>query len=145
MDQADDQIRILLLQAVDGQLGAGIEVVKGCKGDLLDETGIDLGGGLRGFQAEEADLQGVRLGRSLFAFGRLLGFLRRGQLDFDDGGGGQDALTGLVEVDIGADGFKLRVLQVLHQLGIAEVKFVVAEGDDVVAGGIHHLDGAQAL
>ena len=123
MRQADDHIRVF--QVVDGFLGGFIQLFKGGKGNHIDQTGVDLGDGFRRVDAEETDLQSAGGGDHL--------------------GGGQNGFSGFVQRDVGADHGEIRLGQILHQLFIAVVKFMIAQGDHVVTRGVHHFDGAFTL
>ena len=122
MRKADDDIRILERRdLIGGSLGEGVLV---SEGQALDERGVGLGLGLGGLHAEEADLH--------------TGLGGVGVVRIEDGG------TVLIE-DVRADDLELGLAHVFLELGIAVVEFVVAEGDDVVARGIHHRDRISAL
>ena len=122
MRKADDDIRILERRdLIGGRLGEGVLV---SEGQALDERGVGLGLGLGGLHAEEADLH---TGLGCVGVARV-----------EDGG------TVLIE-DVRADDLELGLAHVFLELGIAVVEFVVAEGDDVVARGIHHRDRISAL
>ena len=128
MRQGDHDVRALGPQRVDLLLCAGVQgrtvgARVGDEPDALDQAGIDLGLGLRGLHAEEADLQA----------GRALIRPR----------GGQDRTAVLVHVR--ADDRELRVSQIVHQLSIAVVELVVAQGRHVIARRVHHGDGVRAL
>ena len=122
MDNADDQVSFLLLQTVDSELGTGIKVIKGRKGYFLDQAGIDLRCSFRSFHAKEAKLHTAGC--------------------FDHGGRIKNGFAGFIQIDICADDFEFGRFQVLHQLCIAEVKFMVAECNQVIAGCVHHGDRA---
>ena len=122
MRKADDNIRILERRdLIGGSLGEGVLV---SEGQALDERGVGLGLGLGGLHAEEADLH--------------TGLGGVGVARVEDGG------TVLIE-DVRADDLELGLAHVFLELGIAVVELVVAEGDDVVARGIHHRDRISAL
>ena len=122
MRKADDNIGVLERRdLIGGSLGEG---VTGRKGQALDERGVGLGLGLGGLHAEEADLH--------------TGLGGVGVVRIEDGG------TVLIE-DVRADDLELGLAHVFLELGIAVVELVVAEGDDIVAGGIHHRDRISAL
>ena len=120
--KADDNVRILeRLDLIGGGLGEGIIRRKG---QALDLGGVGFGLGLRRLHAEEADLH--------------TGLGGVGVVRIEDGG------TVLIE-DVRADDLELGLAHVFLELGIAVVELVVAEGDDVVARGIHHRDRISAL
>ena len=122
MRKADDDIRILERRdLIGGSLGEGVLV---SEGQALDERGVGLGLGLGGLHAEEADLH--------------TGLGGVGVVRIEDGG------AVLIE-DVRADDLELGLAHVFLELGIAVVELVVAEGDDVVARGIHHRDRISAL
>ena len=121
MRKADDNVCILERRdLIGGSLGEG---VTGRKGQALDERGVGLGLGLGGLHAEEADLHAAL---------------------FDDGVGVIDGLAVGTE-HVGTQNLELGGLHVLHQLRIAVVKLVVAEGDNVIAGRVHHGHRVRAL
>ena len=122
MRKADDNVGILERRdLIGGSLGEG---VTGRKGQALDERGVGLGLGLGGLHAEEADLHA--------------GLGGAGVVRVEDGG------AILIE-DVRADDLELGLAHVFLELGVAVVELVVAEGDDIVAGGIHHRDRISAL
>ena len=122
MRKADDNVSILERRDLIGSsLGKG---VTGRKGQTLDERRVGLGLGLRGLHAEEADLH-TGLGG--------VGVIRV-----------EDGRAILVE-DVRADDLELGLAHVFLELGVAVVELVVAEGNDIVAGGIHHRDRISAL
>jgi len=125
--QTDHDVSAVLFQRVDLRLRTVVQ--RGGAGGIaeernaLDQAGVDLGLGLRGLKAEEADLHAA------------LGLIDIGRV--------KDALAVLEHVR--ANDLEVCLAEVVHQLGIAVVKLVVAERDDVIARGVHHLDGARAL
>ena len=122
MRKADDNVGVLeRCDLIGGSLGEG---VTGRKGQALDERRVGLGLGLGGLHAEEADLH-TGLGG--------VGVIRV-----------EDGRAILVE-DVRADDLELGLAHVFLELGIAVVELVVAEGNDIVAGGIHHRDRISAL
>ena len=123
--QTDDEVHTLCLQVIHSTLSGLIQVFKGSEGDFLDHAGVDLGGGFRGFQTEETELHAA--------------------LGGDDGGAGQDGLAGFVSNHVAADRGELGLGEVLHQLSITEVEFMVAQGDQVITCGVHHFDCGSAL
>ena len=122
MRKADDNVCVLERRdLIGGSLGEG---VTGRKGQTLDERRVGLGLGLGGLHAEEADLH--------------TGLGGVGVVRIEDGG------AILIE-DVRADDLELGLAHVFLELGVAVVELVVAEGDDIVAGGIHHRDRISAL
>ena len=122
MRKADDNVGVLERRdLVGGSLGEG---VTGRKGQALDERRVGLGLGLGGLHAEEADLH-TGLGG--------VGVVRV-----------EDGRAILIE-DVRADDLELGLAHVFLELGVAVVELVVAEGNDIVAGGIHHRDRISAL
>ena len=119
---ADDKVSLLLLQRVNCELSAGIKIIEGREGDFGDQSRIDLGGGLGSLHAEEAELQAA------CGLNHLCGLI--------------NGLTGFIQIDVRTDDGELCRAQILLQLLIAEVKLMVAEGDNVISGGVHHGDGA---
>ena len=123
MSQADDDAAALGLQSVHLLLGNLEHLLSGREGDALDLAGVGLGGGLRGLQAEHADLGAVRRGEDLV--------VAEGGLSVIQGVGGKDGeLGGLGE---------------LHQVVVAIVEFVVAQSCRVVARQVHQLNSGGAL
>ena len=123
--QAEYEVNFLLLQAVDSDLGAGIQIIKGGEGDILDQAGIDFCCGFGRLHTEEAKL------KAAFCLNHLRGIV--------------DGFTSLIEIDIRADDGEIGTAQVFLQLLEAIVKFMVAEGGDVIACSIHHSDCACAF
>ena len=124
VEQAEDQVSVFP-DPVHGALYGGVQFVKGGEVDLFDQGGIDLGGGLGGLNADKGNPQ-ARVG-------------------LDRAGRRQDGLTGRIQDHVAADRREPGVRQVQHQLFIAVVEFVVAQGDDVIAGLVHHRDGGRAF
>ena len=125
VEQAEDQVTFLT-DAVNSGLCQLLHVFMNGKGEVGDQTGVDLCACFGGFHADKAEFQPV--------------------LCFGDVGRGQDRhVVRIVQGDVRADGGKAGLLQVIHQLVIAEVKLMVAEGDHVIGSGVHHFDGRQAL
>ena len=122
MGNADDDVVVLeRLDLVGGSLGEG--VIR-CKGQALDEGRVRLGLGLGRLHAEEADLHA--------------GLSRVGVVGIEN--------RRAVSIEyVGTEDLELRLAHIVLELGKAVVKLVVAEGDDVVTGGIHHLNGIQTL
>ena len=83
---------------------------------------MGLGGGLRGVQAEEADLHAALL---------------------DDGVGAEGG--GILIIEVGGQDGELGLLFQGLQVGIAIVELMVAGGGQVIAHQIHQLDGGSAL
>ena len=124
--QTDDKVGVLLIpQRVDLRLGDRVELLALGECDLLDQTRVDLGKGFGGLHAENANGHTV---------------------DRLDGVGGEGRAAVRLEQHVGADGAEfLRLIQVGLELGIAEVELMVAQGDVVIPGGVHHGDGGLAL
>ena len=124
--QADNDVRTLRLQRIDlrlrvlpnGELGGFGE-----EGQTLDERRIRLGLRLGSFQTEEADLYAAL---------------------FDDDMRVKDGVAVRIE-NVGAKDLEMRLGHVLLELGIAVVELMIAETDDIVAGGIHHFNGSRTL
>ena len=124
--QADNDVRTLRLQRIDlrlrvlpnGELGGFGE-----EGQTLDERRIRLGLRLGSFQTEEADLHAAL---------------------FDDGVRIKNGDTVCLE-NVGAENLKQSLVHVLLELRVAVVELMIAETDDIVAGGIHHFNGSRTL
>ncbi len=121
--QADDDVRALVLQGLHLGGGHGVQLLAAGELHALDLGGMGFGGGLRGVQAEHADLGAVGGGEHKV--------VTEGQLVVVGDVGGQDGEVG-------------GCLQLL-QVGIAIVKLMVAGGRHVVAHHVHQLDGRGAL
>ena len=119
--QADDEVCVR--ERVDLRLGALVQIALGEELDALDQGGVDLGLGLGRLHAEEADLHA--------------------------GLGGVEVMTvinGLAVLQhVRAKDLAGELAEVFLHLGKAKVKLVVAEGNDIIAHGIHHGDGVRAL
>ena len=124
--QADDEVRSVGLQRVDLSLRVlpdrGIGRVRQ-EGQSLDQRGIRLRLRLGRFQAEEADLHAAL---------------------FDNGIRLKDGSALGVE-HVGAEDREVRLLHVFLKLREAVVELMVAEAGDIVACGVHQLDGVRAL
>ena len=122
MGNADDDIVILeRLDLVGGSLGEG--VIRR-KGQALDLAGMRLGLGLGRLHAEEADLHAGLGGVSV--------------VRVEDG-------RAVFIKNVGTENLKVRLGHVLLELCVTVVELMVAEGDDVVANGIHHRHSVRAL
>ena len=124
VEQADHEVRVSA-DFIHGLLGRFIQLVKGGKGDHVDQAGVDLGDGFGSFHTDETDLQAAFRG--------------------DDSGGGENCLSRFIQRDAGADHREFGIGQVVHQLSITEVEFMVAQCHNGVAGGVHHLDSSGTL
>ena len=126
MREADDEVCALRLQVCDLCGRAVIELLAVRTGEelqALNELGVGLGLRLGRLETEEADLHAAL---------------------FDDGVGVIDGLAVGTE-HVGTQNLELGGLHVLHQLRIAVVKLVVSEGDNVIAGRVHHGHRVRAL
>ena len=126
MREADDEVCALRLQVRDLCGHAVIELLAVRSGEelqALNELGVGLGLRLGRLETEEADLHAAL---------------------FDDGVGVIDGLAVGAE-HVGTQDLEFCSLHVLRQLRIAVVKLVVAEGDNVIAGRVHHGHRVRAL
>ena len=121
MAQADHNISVR--KSVDLLLGNRPKVVDG-KGQTLDERRVGFGLGFRRLKTEEADLHA--------------GLGGVGVVRIEDG-------RAVSIKHISADDLELRLGHIVHELLITIVKLMVADGDDIVAGSVHHCDGIGAL
>ena len=124
--QADDEVCALLLEGFDLRVRAGIElfaVLAREELQALDQLRVGLGLRFGRLETEEADLHAAL---------------------FDDGVGVIDGLAVGAE-HVGTQDLEFGGLHVLRQLRIAVVKLVVAEGDNVIAGRVHHGHRVRAL
>ena len=121
--QADDVVTASGFQGIHFGLGQLHHVLAADEGHALDLGGVGLGGGLRGLQAEDTDLLAL--------------------------GGGEDGVAveggGPVIPDVGRQNWEVGLGRDGLQIGVAVVKFVVAHGGGVIAGGVHQFDGRLAL
>ena len=126
MREADDEVCALRLQVCDLCGRAVIELLAVRSGEelqALNELGVGLGLRLGRLETEEADFHAAL---------------------FDDGVGVKDGLAVGAE-HVSAQDLEFGGLHVLHQLRIAVVKLMVAEGDNVIAGRVHHGHRVRAL
>ncbi|CAN4029425.1 Catabolite control protein, partial [Dysosmobacter welbionis] len=121
--QADDVLAALCLQCVHLILRAVEHLIAGQEGHALDLGGVGLGCGLRGVQAEHADLGAVGRGEDHVVL--------KGHL----------AVVQDIGVHDGEVGVRLQILEVL----VAVVELMVAHAGHVVAGQVHQLHGGGAL
>ena len=121
--QNNDNVGAVGLKLIGLGLNCLDHVIACEPGQTLYEGWVCLGLAFGRVDADEADLQAVNV-KYLAAF--------------------ECGLAVFVE-DVAADGAECRFLEVFLELSIAVVKLVVAEGGDVVACRVHHLDRVQAL
>ena len=124
VDDTDDDVGALILQPLNLILCAEVHLIALREGNLTDQTRVDLGEGLGGLHAEEADLKAV---------------------DLHDGTRPEGGRAVRLAQNVRAENLKLSPFEIAHKLGIAEVELMVAERDKVIARRVHDFDRGSAL
>ena len=132
--QGDDDVGIPLVAGhVHVLLGDLVQILAADEVQALHQGGVGLGLALGGGNAYNGDAE-------QFGLVAVVG------IDGSGAAGGEDQIALIVhQVVAGDHEIALVLFQVLHQLGEAIVKLVVAQGDDVIAHQGHHVQGGCAL
>ena len=132
--QGDDDVGIPLVAGhVHILLGDLVQILAADEVQALHQGGVGLGLALGGGHAHNGDAE-------------QLGLVAVVGIDGGGAAGGEDQIALIVhQVVAGDHEIALVLFQVLHQLGEAIVKLVVAQGDDVIAHQGHHVQGGCAL
>ena len=121
--QADDVVAASGGELVHLLLGAGEEFVLGQEGDAIQVSRVSLGGSFGGGQTKNA----------------------HGHVTQLEGGAGAVYCIGAVLFSVGGQDGEVSLLHQSLQIGISEVKLVVAGGGHVIASHVHEFHSGSAL